>query len=117
MNHSLTAFFASSLLAMTLVPAATTASHAFSGKAVYNVNKLQNQGFRACKALGDTGYTGVVRGTTLNGTSLFSERGFPKFYVRSCFETKAECTGYVNTFAKRLIGVNEISYRSCKRTG
>lgn len=113
MKNTITAFIASSMLALTLVPATTGASHA---KATYNVNKLQGEGFRACKAQGDTGYTAKVRGTTLNGTSLISENGFAKFYVRSCFQTKAECNNYVKTFTKRLAGVNEISYTSCKLT-
>ncbi len=114
MKNTISAFIASSLLALTLVPATTGASHA---KATFNVNKLQSEGFRACKAQGDTGYTARIRGTTLNGTSLFSEKGFPKFYVTSCFQTKAECSNYVKTFKNRLAGVNEISHTSCKRRG
>lgn len=114
MKNSLTAIVTSAMLAMTFVPATTTLSQA---KATYNVNELKGQGFRACKAQGDTGYTAIVRGTTLNESSIFNEQGFGRFYVRSCFETKAECKSYVNNFTKLLAGVNEIKYTSCTLRG
>ena len=114
MKNKITAFIASSMLALTFVPASTGISQA---KATYNINELQGEGFRACRAQGNTGYTAIVRGTTLNESSIFNENGFGKFYIRSCFQTKAECSNYVKSFTKRLAGVNEISYTSCKSRG
>lgn len=114
MKNSLTTFVTSAMLAMTLVPATSTISQA---KATYNIGELKGEGFRACKAQGNSGYTAIVRGTTLDEGSLFVEEGFGTFYVRSCFQTQAQCKSYVKSFAKRLAGVNEIKYTSCKSRG
>lgn len=111
MRNALTAFAASAMVAMTLVPVTTSISHARGAETV----RLNSEGFRKCKAQGNSGYTAIVRGTSLNGATRNGT--FGTFSLRSCFQTRAACSNFVNSIPHIVRGINDIHYASCKSRG
>ena len=109
MKKTLGALITSAMLAITMVPFTT---HVASAAATANTAKLNGEGFRNCKAQGDTGYTAIVRG--LSSAKSTRNGDFGKFYLRNCFQTKAECKSYVKNVPNILLGVSSITYSSCK---
>ena len=111
MKYSLPALVASALVAITIIPTTTNISHARSGETV----RLNGEGFRKCKAQGNSGYTAIVRGTSLYGATRNGD--FGTFNLRSCFQTRAECSRFVSSIPQIVRGVNDIHYASCKARG
>ncbi len=111
MKNTLTALAAAAMMAVTLVPATTSISQARTAEIV----RLKSEGFRNCRALGDSGYTAVVRGTSLFGASR--NGSFGNFNLRSCFQTRAECTRFINSIPRIVRGFNDIHYASCTARG
>ncbi len=111
MRNALTAFAASAIIAMTLMPATTSIANARGAETV----RLNSEGFRKCKAQGNSGYTAIVRGTSLFGATRNAD--FGTFSLRSCFQTRAACSNFVNSIPHIIRGVNDIHYASCKARG
>lgn len=111
MRKIITTLCTTALLTITLIVPTITSSQARGSETV----RLNGEGFRACKALGDSGYTAIVRGTSLNGVSR--NGSFGTFNIRSCFETRNECRRFVGSIPHIVPGVNDIHYSSCKARG
>ena len=91
-------------------------AHAFFGSdsGAASVKRINSEGFRACKALGDRGYTAIVRGLYSNG----SERtGSGPFHIRTCFETAAQCERFIGRIRNHVAGIEELRYRKCSPRG
>ncbi len=108
MRKIMTALCTTALLSVTLATTTTNIANARGSETV----RLNGEGFRKCKAQGDSGYTAIVRGTSLNGTSR--NGAFGSFNLRSCFHTRAEYSRFVNSIPHIVRGVNDIHYASCK---
>jgi hypothetical protein len=102
---------ASALFAASLMPATF---HTASAKQFETV-RINSEGFRKCKALGDSGYTAVVRGRSLYNTTRNGD--FGQFNIRTCFQTKAACAGFVSRVPNIIRGVFDIQYRACTARG
>ncbi len=111
MKKSLNAMFAAVLLAASFIPATSSVSHARGSETV----RINGEGFRKCKALGDSGYTAIVRGRSVYGGT--NNGAFGSFNLRSCFETRAECSRFVGSVPYIVPGVFDIRYSSCKARG
>ncbi len=109
MKTSIKTLLASAIVSVSILPATISVSQA---QATTSTIQLRSEGFRKCKAQGNSGYTAVVVGTS---TYLSSRSGdFGRFRVRSCFQTKSDCNSYLNNFDKILLGVSKFEHKSCK---
>lgn len=90
---------------------ALTASHAanpnFGERAVKQIN---GEGFRTCKALGNSGYTATASGILSSGTA----RGSGKFRLRTCFRTLGECKNFLARIPNLVGKIDTIRHRTCK---
>ncbi len=101
-------------LATPLVPALAPAANAYQGDVV----RLQNEGFDACRQLGNTGYTAVVRGRTVYGSGGGRyTNGYDGFSVRYCFQGRSQCEAFLDRITHIVHGVSEIRYASCRARG
>ena len=111
-----------SLLAAVSISLSTTFIPVHSAHAAQtSLTKLQNDGFRACRAQGKTGFTAVVRGTSSAGfegsRGLGRSGSDAKFSLRYCFASLNECQRFVSRAGHIISDVQDIRYRSCDRRG
>ena len=95
------------IAALTAAPLffATTNAHAS-----YEAGKINFEGLKICKELGNTGWVGTARGHT----SYADQYDAGLFNVRTCFKTKAECLNFVNRIEHHIYPVDVVTYRGCK---
>lgn len=91
--------------------AASSAAPNFPSAAVLKIN---SDGFRTCKAMGDNGYTAIARGTLGDGGGGVHRGGFRYFQVKTCFETQAQCNHFINRIHHRISQIYELKYTNCK---
>jgi len=103
---------------VTTPPAVTSADAAIQGSPRAVVIKLNGEGFRACRRMGDTGFTGLAEGELTDGSGggVYSE-GFKRFRIRTCFETIKSCERFVNRIENIVPGVYEVYLRRCTQRG
>lgn len=105
-----------SSLAVAAIISGATVLPAFAQQG--DVMRIRGEGFRACKAMGNSGYTGIVRGTLLNGGSnTYYSSGFARFNIRYCFASRTECTRFVGRIENLVRAVNTVDYRACLARG
>lgn len=102
-------FAAASLTSMTQSANAVSAN--YPGAAVAKIN---GQGFRTCKAMGDSGYTAVARGILGDGGGGSNSGGFRYFQVRTCFKTSSACDKFINRIDHKISQIEELYYAGCK---
>lgn len=84
----------------------------FSGAVVVQIN---GQGFRACKAMGNKGYTAVARGLLSDGGGGGSRgSGFRPFQIRTCFTTSAACERFIDRIHHKIGQIEKLRYAGCK---
>jgi len=88
--------------------AATAASPNTPGAAIVKIN---GEGFRICKAFGNSGYTAMVHGQ-VQGVSTRS--GSRSFRVRTCFENKAQCDRFLARIHHKIGGIDRLYRTKCK---
>jgi len=96
----------------------TPADAAIQGSPRAVVIKLNGEGFRACRRMGDTGFTALTEGELTDGSGggVYTE-GFKRFRIRSCFETIKGCERFVNRIENIVPGVYEVYLRRCTQRG
>ena len=78
-----------------------------------SLTKLQNEGFRACRAQGRSGYTAVVKGK--RDPAYYGVRGgTDNFSLRYCFPSRSQCERFISRAMIEIRDVQEIRYRSCE---
>jgi len=77
------------------------------------ITRLKSEGFRTCQTLGNTGYTAIVQGLTLNGGGQ-RDGGLGNFRIRYCLNTRAECEHFIGNITSNVRGIFDIKYASCK---
>lgn len=77
------------------------------------VTKLNGQGFRACKALGDTGYTAIARGILGDGGGGDRSSGFRNFQVRFCFKTRGGCENFISRIHHHISQIDLLRVAKC----
>ena len=108
-------FLAACILAvapMTNVANAASSSDANFPSAA--VSKINSQGFRICRAMGNSGYTAVARGILGDGGGGLRSAGFRQFQVRTCFETAAACERFIDRIDHRISQIEQLYYAGCK---
>ncbi|MEM9333182.1 MAG: hypothetical protein AAGA53_17805 [Pseudomonadota bacterium] len=83
----------------------------FPGAAVAKIN---GEGFRRCKSLGNSGYTAVARGILGDGGGGDRSSGFRQFQIRTCFETRFECDRFIARIDHRISQIEQLHYAGCK---
>ncbi len=111
MKKTLKTALASAILSISIIPTTAISSHAKS----VEPTRINGEGFRKCKAQGDSGYTAIIRGRSLYTAPRNGDFGL--FNVRSCFQTKAQCVNFVRNVPRHIRGVYDIQYSSCKARG
>ena len=113
MKRSALILAAATILPTVLAPVATHAAIQGSPRAV--VMKLNGEGFRTCRQLGNSGYTALVQGEFVDGSGggIYSE-GFKRFRVRTCFETRKSCKRFVSRIENIVPGVDSVRLRRCE---
>ncbi len=100
-----------SILAATAGPAhALFNNKNFPGSTVARIN---GEGFRICKAMGDNGYSAVARGYLSDGGGQ-REGGFRYFQIRTCFETHSQCEHFISRIHHQISGIQRLDYLRCK---
>ncbi len=102
-------FAAASFSAM-LQPANAVSAN-FPGAAV---SKINSQGFKTCKAMGDSGYTAVARGILGDGGGGVNSGGFRYFQIRTCFKTSAACEKFIKRIDHKISQIERLNYAGCK---
>ena len=80
-----------------------------------SIAKTQNDGYRACQALGNSGYTGIVRGERLYALDGIAGGKKKSFSIRYCFESRAKCSHFINRIKHTVRNVETIRYSTCER--
>lgn len=105
--------------ALALAPALTS----FSAQAVSPnfteaaIQKINWDGFKACKALGKSGYTAVIRGTHNAGSSGPDGRGDSPFNIRTCFETASQCDRFTSRIHHKVANIEQLWLNRCYSRG
>ena len=100
------AFFASALAASILV---TTGSFYTALAAPKTPSQVNGEGYRACKALGKSGFRGRVRGILNSGANNTSN----PFTLSYCFKTKAEGQKFLDRIMHIVYPVDIIHSAQC----
>ena len=102
--------FAAASLTSMMQPAQAISPN-FSGAVV---TQLNNQGFKTCKAMGDSGYTAIARGILGDGGGGNRSPGYRNFQVRTCFETSAACEKFIKRIDHKISQIEQLYYAGCK---
>jgi len=78
------------------------------------VTKLNSQGFKKCKSMGDSGYTAVARGILGDGGGGYRGGGFRSFQIRTCFTTSAACNKFIDRIDHKISQIEQLYYAGCK---
>ena len=81
------------------------------------ISKLNWDGFKTCKALGDSGYTAITRGTHSAGSSGPEGRGDSRFDIRTCFKTASACERHVNRIHHKVGNIEQLWLNRCYPRG
>ncbi len=104
-------FVASPLVTMT---SAHAVSPNFPSAALLKIN---SDGFRTCKALGNSGYTAVARGLLGDGGGGRRGAGDRPFQLRTCFETASQCERFLDRIHHRISQIEQLNYIGCTPRG
>ena len=77
------------------------------------VKAINAEGFRICKAMGDTGYTAIARGILGDGAGGYRGAGGHPFNVRTCFAERSECEHFLNRIHHKISQIDELRYARC----
>ena len=102
------------LFASAVLVAPASVSARTTGDGGHDVKRLSSEGFAACRALGDSGYTGIATGI-ISGTS--SRTGESAFRVRVCFRTASQCQRFISRIRHHISDVQTIRYTNCSPRG
>lgn len=97
--------------AATVMTSAHAVAPNFPGAAVAKIN---GEGFRKCKAMGNSGYTAVARGILGDGGGGDRSSGYRNFQIRTCFETRAQCDRFIARIDHRISQIELLRYAGCK---
>lgn len=75
--------------------------------------KINSDGFRTCKALGNSGYTAVARGLLGDGGGGRRGAGNRPFQLRTCFETASQCEHFLDRIHHRISQIEQLNYIGC----
>ncbi len=78
------------------------------------ISKINGEGFRICKSMGNSGYSAVARGTVNDSGGFFNDAGFRYFQVRTCFQTRAKCDHFISRIHHTIAGIERLSYAGCE---
>ena len=96
----------------------TTTAHAvspnFPTAAVMHINA---EGFRACKAMGNSGHTAVIRGILGDGGGNIRSAGYHTFNIRTCFQTSSQCNYFLDRIHHKVSQIEQINYSRCSSRG
>ncbi|MEO0327384.1 MAG: hypothetical protein AAF217_02170 [Pseudomonadota bacterium] len=105
---------AASFIAAVSMSGATLSAHAVSPNyPAAAVAKINGEGFRICKSMGDSGYTAVARGILGDGGGGDNTSGFRNFQIRTCFETRAQCEHFIDRIHHRISQIENLRYAGC----
>ena len=104
--------FYKSLAALLLATTLTSSPITIVQAKTISLSKMKGEGFRKCKAQGKSGYTAVIKGSTLTSGTKNALAG--KFSIRSCYKTKSECNRFARNIPNLVSGINTIEYSACK---
>ena len=103
------------ILALGMMGGAATSANAvapnFPGAAVMKIN---SDGFRICRAMGNTGYSAVARGILGDGGGGHRTAGFRHFQIRTCFRSRAQCEHFLDRIHHRISQIEQLHYIGCK---
>ena len=111
-----TKFIAAGLFAIaplaTSIQSAQASNPNFAGAAIARIN---GEGFRACKAMGNSGYTAIARGIISEGGGG-GRRGSlgQAFQIRTCFKTSSACENFIDRIHHKVGKIDELRYINCK---
>ncbi|MDJ0614178.1 MAG: hypothetical protein QNJ29_10920 [Rhizobiaceae bacterium] len=108
------------IAALALAPAVSTGTaHAVSPNFTEAaISKINWDGFQACKALGNSGYTAVIRGihnAASGGT--YRNGGEARFNIRTCFETAQECERFSSRIHHKVANIEQVWLNRCSPRG
>lgn len=78
----------------------------FGDRAIRTIN---SDGFRRCRALGNSGYTAIITGINEGG----SGPGATGFRIHTCFESRAGCQNFIGNIGRWVGTINRLRSRAC----
>ncbi|MGI9351749.1 MAG: hypothetical protein ACR2O3_09320 [Rhizobiaceae bacterium] len=103
------------VLALGMIGSAVTSANAiapnFPGAAVAKIN---GEGFRICRAMGNSGYSAVARGILGDGGGGDRSSGYRSFQIRTCFQSRAQCEHFLDRIHHRISQIEQLHYIGCK---